>query len=163
VKDILASIRLLQVTPPVDISMIARHLGINVWESKSLPENVAGKIMKDLNHGGDAGFSIVIRAQDYLVRKRFTVAHEIGHFLLHRHRLEGGPIIDSALYRSDLSTSMEAKANGVAADLLMPWHLVLPEIHRGPTELANLFQVSRQAMDIRLSSRMAREAVHSAV
>jgi hypothetical protein len=161
-KDILASIRGLQLSAPVDISGIARALGLNVWESKSLPDNVAGKLSRDAKNGGAAGFSIIVRAQDSLVRKRFTVAHEIGHFLLHQHLIQD-EIVDDALYRSNLSTSMEAKANGVAADLLMPWHLLDSVAEKRASELAALFQVSRQAIEIRLTTPKARRIVRRAV
>src|SRR5664279_2674779 len=77
-----------QTTAPVDVVAIASHLGLNVWETKSLPESISGKIFKDPMNGGSSGFSILVNASHSLPRKRFTIAHEIGHFILHRNRLE---------------------------------------------------------------------------
>jgi hypothetical protein len=143
-------------SPPVNITAVAKVLGLNVWESDSLPEEVAGKIFRDLKGtGGFNGYSVVVRAQDPFVRKRFTVAHELAHYLLHQ-RLFGNELVDNALYRSGLSSSVEAQANGLAADLLMPWHLLLPIADRPVNELAKLFQVSEQAMRIRLESALRR-------
>jgi hypothetical protein len=34
----------------------------------------------------------------------------------------------------------------------MPWHLLAPKAHEGVSELAKLFQVSEQAMRIRLDN-----------
>ncbi|KKK54288.1 hypothetical protein LCGC14_3086240, partial [marine sediment metagenome] len=52
-----------------------------------------------------------------------VLAHEIAHFLLHRDRLRNG-IVDDVLYRSSLSNALEAEANRLAADIIMPWHLM---------------------------------------
>lgn len=148
-KEALAFIRRLQKEAPLNISNIARVLGLNVWESKTLPLGIAGKLVRDEENGGESRYSIIVRSNDPLVRKRFTVAHEIAHYLLHRN-LFNKELIDDALYRSTLSTPIEAQANAFAADLLMPWHLLEPVRHRPIPELAELFQVSEEAMAIRL-------------
>lgn len=145
-------IRRLQVSPPVNITAIAKVLGLEVWEDSRLPEGIAGKLFLDEKHGGQSQYSIIVRAQDPLVRKRFTVAHEVAHYLLHKELLHG-ELVDDALYRSKLSTQLEAQANGLAADLLMPWHLLSPLVGRSLDALAESFQVSKQAMQIRLESR----------
>ena len=76
--------------------------------------------------------------------------------MLHQH-LFGNELIDDALYRSKLSTRIEAQANGLAADLLMPSHILLPVTEKATvTELAWMFQVSEQAMKIRLESGATR-------
>ena len=160
-KDPLARIRHLLTGLPVDLREIAHGLGINVWESRSLPEDVAGKLTTDPKRAGASGFSIIVRISDPLVRKRFTIAHEIGHFLLHSHLLEDGEIVDridsqsKELYRSNLRTPMEIRANSVAADILMPWNLLAPLINERASKLETLFQVSREVIDIRLASPTA--------
>ena len=59
--------------------------------------------------------------------------------------------VDDTLYRSQLSSRIEAQANNLAADLLMPWHLLVPVVEKkGIPELASMFEVSEQAMEIRL-------------
>ncbi len=150
-KDALAFILRLQKAPPVDITGIAAVLGLKVWESKSLPLGIAGKLFRDEQNGGESRYSIVVRSDDPLVRKRFTVAHEIAHYLLHRHLFKR-ELIDDALYRSTLSTPIEAQANAFAADLLMPRHLLRQFEDKSVEELASLFQVSEEAMSIRLES-----------
>jgi hypothetical protein len=147
-------IRRLQPSAPVNVTGIARFLGLNVWESTELPDTVAGKLLRDSKNGGVGGYSIVVRAQDPLVRKRFTVAHEVAHYLRHSH-LISREIVDDALYRSALSSPMEAQANALAAEILMPHHLLTPIAQLVSLEdLAEKFQVSNQAMRIRLGQQV---------
>jgi hypothetical protein len=139
---------------PIDVVAIAFDLHINVWETKSFPDTISGKIFKDPLNGGTSGFSILVNASHSLLRKRFTIAHEIGHFILHRKRLESGELIDDAMYRSGGVTAREeTEANRFAADLLMPFPLVRSLISAGirtPEQLAEKLQVSLAAMRIRL-------------
>ncbi len=142
-----------QAQAPVDVVAIAKDLGINVWSMNSLPESVSGKIFRDPLNGGNSGYSIAVNARDAYVRQRFTVAHEIAHFLLHRTILERHDVIDDAMYRSELSSKEETAANRLAADILMPLpliHLLISTGIREPEALANKLQVSVQAMKIRL-------------
>jgi Zn-dependent peptidase ImmA (M78 family) len=137
---------------PVDVVAIANDLGINVW-AKSFPDSISGKIFRDPMNGGISGFSIVVNESHSFVRQRFTVAHEIAHFVLHRRKLESGDLIDDAMYRSGLSSKEETAANRLAADILMPLPLIRKLIDAGirdPQMLAAKLQVSVRAMNIRL-------------
>ena len=87
-------------------------------------------------------------------RRRFTTAHEIAHFILHSD-LIGDGIADVALYRNKLTNAVEAQANKLAADILMPWQLLNQQIENGVNsvlKLAEVFQVSESAMAIRMGS-----------
>jgi hypothetical protein len=140
-----------QTKPQVRVVDLAQSLGLGVWEV-DLPKNISGKIIKDGKHGGRSGYSILINANDPTVRRRFTVAHEIGHFVLHRPRIGDG-LVDDAMYRSGLSTWAEVQANKAAADILMPYSLIDKAVQSGVKsldDLAALFVVSLQAMSIRL-------------
>lgn len=143
-----------QNTAPVDVVRIANDLGVKVWEMKSLPANVSGKIFRDPQHGGRSGFSIAVNSNEHLTRQRFTIAHEIAHFLLHRNYLDQRDLIDDAMYRSGLTTREEAEANNFAAQILMPIPLIQRLIDEGVTQvdaLADRLEVSPTAMKIRLS------------
>lgn len=142
-----------QKAAPVNVSAIARALGINVWEMHTLPTNVSGKIFLDKVNGGASGYSIGINASEGFRRKRFTVAHEIAHFILHRDKI-GDALTDDAMYRSGLSTREEVQANNLAADIIMPIHLIRSLEKQGLVEvsqLAEALQVSDPAMLVRLS------------
>jgi hypothetical protein len=141
-----------QGSAPVDVTGLAEALGLRVWEDDSLPRGVAGKLFQDPFNGGPEGFSIVVRASDPYVRRRFTVAHEIAHFVLHRNMI-GSSLTDDALYRSGLPNTLEAEANQLAADILMPASLLASFIDRfgaKPSILAPIFKVSEDAMRIKL-------------
>ncbi|MFW6025787.1 MAG: ImmA/IrrE family metallo-endopeptidase, partial [Candidatus Woesearchaeota archaeon] len=76
-------------------------------------------------------------------RHRFTIAHEIGHWVLHKNILNGNKEYTSSLFRKDSILNQEGKkiilcreddnsaaewqANKFAALLLMPPHLFVPK------------------------------------
>jgi len=141
-----------QHSAPVDVAGIAEALGLNLWESDDLPLHISGKLFKDPENGGTEGFSIIVRASDPYVRRRFTAAHEIAHFVLHRNRI-GDSISDDEWYRSGLSSPEEIEANRFAARILMPTHLVkkYADVYDfNLSRLARQFEVSEEAMSIRL-------------
>ncbi|WP_370677203.1 ImmA/IrrE family metallo-endopeptidase [Pleomorphomonas sp. PLEO] len=139
---------------PIRLSAIANALGIKVIAT-TLPNGISGEIRPDPENEGH--FIIKVNRNDSARRQRFTVAHEIGHFLLHRDEIGNG-ITDDVLYRSSLSDRREAQANRIAADLLMPQNLVDEWMDRARTLkvdnvigfLADKFNVSEAAMKIRL-------------
>lgn len=136
---------------PVNVVGIAERLGVNVWED-DLPNPISGKLFIDKLNGGSSGFSIVINKSESNPRKRFTVAHEIAHFILHRNDLKDG-IVEDALFRGALSSKKETEANQLAAEILMPFHLIQKLMSRGIrtlSELAEALEVSKTAMAIRL-------------
>jgi Zn-dependent peptidase ImmA (M78 family) len=146
-------IRAFQQNAPVNISGIAGDLGLKIWEISSLPTNISGKLFPDPDHGGTSGYSIGVNSREGYARKRFTVAHEIAHFLLHREQIRDG-ITEDTFYRGGLSTQQEVEANKLAADILMPYHLIRLLSAQGVREikeLAKRFEVSEAAMKIRLN------------
>lgn len=138
-----------QAKAPVDISALATGLGLLVYQSRSLPSGISGKI----NRKDDGRYAITVNARDAHTRQRFTIAHECAHFLLHRAKIGTG-VLDDVMYRSEQLTSQdEFDANNKAADLLMPKHLVEKYRKQGstsPAALAEIFKVSEAAMAVRL-------------
>lgn len=137
---------------PVKVGALATSLGLKVVLA-SLPMNISGLIQPD----DDGHFIIKVNRFESKERQRFTIAHEIAHFLLHRDQIDNG-IIDSVLYRSKLSSRIEAEANKLAADIVMPSDAVFAAMARfggklsdnDISDLASEFGVSRQAMGIRV-------------
>lgn len=148
-QQILKIIEKHQAAAPVSVLAIANDLGINVY--KAIGDGLSGMIVKSAQ-GGDSGYAIFVNKNDSGFRQRFTIAHEIAHFILHRDAIGDG-IVDDALYRSGLSNKQEAEANRLAAEILMPWHLLnisMNEQMKSISDLASKFQVSESAMSIRL-------------
>src|SRR3546814_13450473 len=76
-------------------------------------------IRKDAERGGESGFAIYVNGSHPRVRRRFSIAHEIAHFALHRN-LIGDGVTDDAMYRSNLSSAVEVQSNRMAAAIMMP-------------------------------------------
>lgn len=132
---------------PVSVENIARALGLSVRYA-SMGE-ISGEIRRD-----DFGYVITINSTDARARQRFTLAHEIGHYILHRD-LIGDGIVDDAMYRSKLSSYFETQANQYAAFVLMPPMLFKEKaasVHNDTATLAQIFGVSRQAAEFRLKN-----------
>ncbi len=141
---------------PVEIVGLANKLGIEVFETDDWKDKpISGSILRNKSHGlknGKYTYTCYVNASHSDARKRFTIAHEIAHFILHRDEIGDG-IIDDALFRSSLSTIIEVQANQLAADLLMPRALIQQSIDAGNKtipELAKSLNVSKSAMSIRL-------------
>lgn len=135
---------------PVRVGEIARMLGLPVRAS-TLPAGISGEIRPSGN-----SFEIRVNRHESRGRQRFTVAHELAHFLLHRDQIGAG-VSDDALYRSSLSDAREAEANRLAAQILMPRDSVRKAFAEaiGTTEervqaLSEIFGVSEAAMSIRI-------------
>ncbi len=142
-----------QIGAPIDVTALANDLGLSVYDDDDLRPGVSGMIARDFAGESESGFIISVNSSEHYLRRRFTVAHEIAHFLLHRNRIGDG-IFDDAMYRSDkMNSAEEFEANNMAADLLMPRSLVLAEVQKGISDTARLahhFQVSEPAMRVRM-------------
>lgn len=86
---------------PVKVSSLAHELGLKILAS-TLPAGIAGELRPS---GGR--FVVRVNRHDSKGRQRFTVAHEVAHYLLHREHIGVG-ITDDVLYRSSLSDAREA-------------------------------------------------------
>ena len=145
--------------PPVPLKRIAKHLDIKVDKS-DLGGDCSGVLIRQGNRA-----VIGINRADPLNRQRFTIAHEIGHYLLHEREtyVDTGYRVNFRDLDSGSGTkSEEIEANRFAAALLMPGSMVKRAFDNlafelaGTTDdelsqLAKLFGVSTQAMAYRLA------------
>lgn len=149
-------IRKYAVVAPVDVKSIIKEIGLT-YVARDLPDGESGSIEYD-------GWNCVIavNANEGPQRQRFTAAHELGHFLLHRDLLKKhrhlDRLFDEAAKRNPeqpLEYRHEMQANQFAARLLMPKQTIEKAIASGVDtihELATKFDVSRQAMKNRLNA-----------
>ena len=148
-RDVIAIIEANQQTAPVKVIKIAHQFGLRVFVENLRPA-ISGKLYQDTE--SQAGWSISVNKTHVKTRRRFTIAHEIGHYVLHRD-LARGMIEDDTFYRSSLSNKEETEANKFAADVLMPYALIDSLTAQGvdtPERLAEALHVSCVAMNIRL-------------
>jgi hypothetical protein len=141
-------------TAPVNITGLAKALGLAVRQTHMSSE-IAGEIFPDLYRGGPSGYTIRVNADDSLMQKRLTVAHEIAHFLRHRDRIQNR-LLDDRLYRSRLGSTKEREAEDLAFDLLMPRALIRELRAAGMNDvsaLAERFNVPLYVMKKRLGVR----------
>lgn len=135
---------------PVDPVSIAASLGLKVFTA-GLEKSVAGLLVK--RRGEDA--AIYLNAADSENRQRFTLAHEIGHYI-QRSRPDDNEweFVDRRDQLSSQGTDpAEVYANSFAAELLMPQHEVRSLARRmGAAQLALEFRVSLEAMKNRLAT-----------
>lgn len=145
-------------TYPVKLGGLARELGVGGIRVSSMRTGVSGQITKE-----NGEYFIRVNRNEARERQRFTIAHELAHFLLHKDVIDRSPdgITDNVLYRSGAPEQIEYEANRLAADLVMPMDLIEQKLKDDfggvVTEatiesLAASFQVSKAAMEIRLSS-----------
>lgn len=131
---------------PVSIIRLAESFGLEVWRTEMSP-GLSGAIRRK-----NGGYAIYANRREPKTRRRFTYAHELAHYLLHRDHIGDG-ISENMLFRSNLANDLEVDANKLAADILMPMAMLnqLAETRRyGVRELAEVFGVSRSAILIRL-------------
>jgi Zn-dependent peptidase ImmA (M78 family) len=150
--------------PPIPVERVALRLGLRV-ERAPLGDGVSGLLVIQDGRG-----MIGVSATQSAARQRFTIAHEIGHFVLHKDVM---PVfIDKQFLRPYLAAFRDAasatgedvverEANAFAAALLMPANLVHAAVAKlgvdvadddAIEELARWFQVSRQAMTFRVAN-----------
>lgn len=142
---------------PVDLKAIFAELGVDyeaIWMDEA-----SGSLSR---RGED--FTVSVNALESETRQRFTAAHELAHYLLHRDLMGDGKrmhrhidtLYDGGEQSGDVvfNRSHEIEANRIAAQIVMPKKLVEEEYAKNSdaSALARTFGVSKAAMDIRLKT-----------
>jgi hypothetical protein len=148
-----------QTAPPVDVNELAEslcRLRVRLADDLSrVPGAPAGVALSGMLLPGR--MEVWVNRSETPARRRFSVAHEVGHFLLH-----AAADAEQAVYcragdvrpdPEDPARTREREANRFAAALLMPEALVANAVERlgaVPDALARVFAVSELAMAFRL-------------
>lgn len=93
-------------TLPVDVYDVARKLGIEIMEL-SEPEWFSGLLLTI-----EDGYYIIVNKIMTPEKKRFTIAHELGHYALHKNEV--------CYMDNDAQEHLQRQANIFAAALIMP-------------------------------------------
>ena len=145
--------------PPVPVAELARSCGARIVRVSGNEDDIDGFLYQE-----DDDVVIGINRDQAAVRQRFTVAHELGHLLLHEH---SRVYVDRGFrvrLRSGLSSEGtdrdEMEANRFAAELLMPIEFLQADLEEQEFDLAaddqfrvlaKRYGVSTQALAIRLN------------
>jgi Zn-dependent peptidase ImmA (M78 family) len=148
-------------TSPVPVDHIAEALGAQIRYSPFDGDSeLAGMLVRS-----DGKIVIGVNSLHHSNRQRFTIAHECGHLLLHK----GTDVhIDRSfrVNRRDAVSSQaidpeEIEANRFAAELLMPYDMIMNDLveydidiedEEELKELADKYQVSVQALTHRITN-----------
>ncbi|MFY4810772.1 ImmA/IrrE family metallo-endopeptidase [Aliarcobacter butzleri] len=140
---------------PVDPYLIADKLNCKIMKISpdELPNNFpcdknsfAGALIKN---SGDTNY-ILVNKTDSLRRQNFTIAHELGHLVMHVGENDENHIDCRDSIFSNKNN--ELQANEFAGSLLMPvsWlESIVNEVTDDNQELASIFDVSLQALETR--------------
>lgn len=148
----------------VDVEKLAKALGAEI-KKDHVDDKLSGFLLRDTTNRRAI---IGVNASHPKNRQRFTIAHEIGHLLLHKgeqihiDRMDGGYYVNSRNSESSEGTNEEEKeANLFAAELLMPKKFLDADLAKhddldlfDETVLQNLakkYEVSLQALTYRLA------------
>ncbi len=157
VKDLLTRAKVTDA--PVPIEDIATMVGARIV-ANHFNDEISGVLVRQ-----PGNVVIGVEAQQSPQRKRFTIAHELGHLLLH----DGDEVHVDRNFRINLRSPVssraedieEIEANAFAASLLMPINFLLSDLRDLSldienedqiSELADRYQVSTQAMTYRLTN-----------
>lgn len=143
---------------PVKVGAIAEELGISLVSTEQLPPHNSGSLVKEK----DGSYTIYVDKNDSMRRQRFTIAHELGHFVEHHHREfldEAGEILNArkTLFTrpngttADTYKKIEREADAFAGELLMPEETFIQVWENSQTlqEVADTFGVSEMAANVR--------------
>jgi Zn-dependent peptidase ImmA (M78 family) len=165
VEDLLAKGKVAK--PPVVLTPLAKLLHLEIVKQDA-DDSISGML---INEGAGNGGIIGVNRAHHENRRRFTVAHEIGHFLLQHYQgvhFDGANTGLQINFRNDKSSTgedlFEREANLFAAELLMPRRLLEADIAKikrpislvdnddtALKELAKRYKVSVRAITYRLS------------
>jgi hypothetical protein len=127
--------------PPVDIERVVREWGLAV-EFVNRPGGLHGRMLAERA-------VVEVAAGDHPNRQRFSIAHELGHYILAHN-----PVYSEAEPEEITSPTgiNEREADTFAAELLMPTEWVRDDWKelQHSSRMAALYRVSEQAMWIRL-------------
>ena len=117
------------VNPPVPVDKIAGYLGAAIfYEPFDGQDDLSGMLFRE----GEKKI-IGINSSHHSNRQRFSIAHEIGHLVLHNRDLFVDKVVKINFRDSKSSQAIdkeEIAANAFAAELLMPKDFIIAEIKK---------------------------------
>ena len=137
-KLLALALPLMRTPPPVNLGVICDCLNIEVY---AMPCKSFGAVFSD--SGGRR--CLLVNSGLPQGRFRFSIAHELGHFLLNHAPL--------TYIGEKRSPAIEKEADAFASELLLPEDLLRADCARCTVpDIARRYKVSRQALEIRMNT-----------
>ena len=140
--------------PPIDPEEIAESMGVNVIFvsfDHEISKKISGFI--DFDDQDDSLARIVVNKNMSPKRMNFTIAHELGHFLMHQEYARGNEyqILPRSNHHASDKPKEEKEADLFAAELIAPKQLLLryKKIASLP-ELSSIFVASEEMLKWRI-------------
>lgn len=137
--------------PPVDVNKILANLGINLLPY-AFPEKVSAVLLKENNM-----LVVGVNNTHHPNRQRFSIAHEIGHYLLGHYKdvfVDMSEISEGRFdaFDTEHNKVQEQEANYFAGELLMPSVMLKKDFIklRNVEEIAKLYKVSKDSLWIKM-------------
>lgn len=122
------------------------------------PQAFCEKVLGFVVHQVDIEIDAIVMFDEKLIgvnqnhhpnRQRFSLAHEIGHYYLHRNHFE---LQDEDISHKQMKDIMETEANCFASEFLMPSTLLKETFnkYKDPKIVARMFKVSEESLWIKL-------------
>lgn len=140
-------------SPPIKLYPIAEKIGLRIVPYDAFPDSVSALLLKN-----DSGTIIGVNSNQSTNRQRFSIAHEIGHYILAHYKRDA--YLDMAtdiaegvpLDHSGIKDAEEKEANCFASELLMPTNMIRKDFAQmeEPSRLAKRYEVSEEAVWVKL-------------
>ena len=133
--------------PPIPIKKIV---------TEETPLRIVQAIFKDNTISGfidPCSNLIYVNKIEPYVRQRFTIAHELGHWMLHQSQ---AGLLEEVFYRKDSYTEenslkiMEKEADDFAENLLVPLYMFEKFRNLEIYKIADIFQVTKKLIESRM-------------
>jgi Zn-dependent peptidase ImmA (M78 family) len=133
-------------SPPISLEDIAEGEGLNIAVTEFEESEISGFIDFEKK-------LILVNKYDSTSRQRFTIAHELGHWILHQKELQNNRDL-VVLYRRSIDNEtdpLEQEANFFAANLLVPISFLqkISDSSMTNKRLSNIFKVSEAVIAFR--------------
>lgn len=134
---------------PIPLEKILKYLEINLMEY-DFPKKVSAVLLKE------GGLLVAgVNKNHHPNRRRFSIAHEIGHYKLGHHIdliMDTEEISEGRFDTTHENVLLEQEANHFASELLMPNDLLKTDFSqtKDAKQIALKYQVSEQALWIKL-------------
>ena len=127
---------------PVDVELVAKGHGLTIERFYDWPEKLHGQLWRGRRVIG-------VNGNDHYTRQRLTLAHELGHFVLHHDLLE---FVDYEGALDDPQKDLDVEAYEFGGELLMPMQWIKQDYakNQDAKRLALRYNVSEPALWVRL-------------